>query len=251
MLRPAVRTREAGRGGALALPRRADGAAGVAGAPPESVIVVLVVGAAARAAVVVVVVGATVVVVDAARAAVVDTGGGGRRDAAAGAAELEVVPEPGLSRDRGVVGAREPGGDRGGLLDRDLDDLVHGDDDGVEVVAGVDSSATVVASSLPTGSCEAELRMPRLAATAALPAVSTMAADPAKVRARRRFMSVTVRRAPPEAGHRTVKCGQSPPTGPVRAWEPVAVELLLVEDDDAIAEPLVKGLERQGFAVTP
>ena len=30
----------------------------------------------------------------------------------------------------------------------------------------------------------------------------------------------------------------------------VGVRVLLVEDDDAIAEPLVKGLEREGFAVT-
>jgi DNA-binding response OmpR family regulator len=31
-------------------------------------------------------------------------------------------------------------------------------------------------------------------------------------------------------------------------WKPHAVELLLVEDDDRIAEPLVRGLEREGFS---
>ncbi len=68
---------------------------------------------------------------------------------------------------------------------------------GSRLVSGVESSATVLASSWPTGSWEAAPRMPRLAATAALPAVSTMAADPAKVRARRRFMEQNLRSSPP------------------------------------------------------
>ena len=41
---------------------------------------------------------------------------------------------------------------------------------------------------------------------------------------------------------------ESRPGAPL-ACHPLAVNVLLVEDDDAIAEPLAKGLERQGFVV--
>ena len=39
---------------------------------------------------------------------------------------------------------------------------------------------------------------------------------------------------------------------PARAagvWQPTGVNILLVEDDDAIADPLTKGLEREGYSV--
>ncbi len=38
--------------------------------------------------------------------------------------------------------------------------------------------------------------------------------------------------------------------GPIGNHQTVAMHVLLVEDDDAIAEPLITGLEREGFAVT-
>ena len=37
--------------------------------------------------------------------------------------------------------------------------------------------------------------------------------------------------------------------GRCRAWNDGAMNLLLVEDDDSIAEPLVEGLRREGFEV--
>jgi DNA-binding response OmpR family regulator len=50
-------------------------------------------------------------------------------------------------------------------------------------------------------------------------------------------------------GPKTDEYRQSLLTATAMACHPCRVNVLVVEDDDAIAEPLVKGLERQGFSV--
>lgn len=62
----------------------------------------------------------------------------------------------------------------------------------------------------------------------------------------------TVRTVLPAAGQRYTKRWQSMQAGhpsALVAWNPGTVRVLLVEDDDSIAEPLVRGLERAGFSV--
>jgi two-component system response regulator RegX3 len=49
--------------------------------------------------------------------------------------------------------------------------------------------------------------------------------------------------------YRTRQMFRQDPTPPSKAGHPGGVRLLLVEDDIGIAEPLVEGLEREGFAV--
>ena len=121
-------------------------------------------------------------------------------------------------------------------------------------VGRVESSATFDALRLPTGFWLPEFRMPTFAATAPLAAVTMMAVAPAKVRATRLFMGPTVGIARPAPPPRTVKRWQSPPAeGPIgtamgrRRVNLRDMNVLIVEDDDAIAEPLAKGLERLGF----
>lgn len=55
--------------------------------------------------------------------------------------------------------------------------------------------------------------------------------------------------SPVTEGPKTGEERQSPLTATATACHPWRVNVLLVEDDDAIAEPLMKGLERQGFSV--
>jgi len=88
-----------------------------------------------------------------------------------------------------------------------------------------------------------------LAATAAPAEMTTSAEDPATVSARRLFMSRMVGTTVQGGKPRKVKVATNPPgAAPERAtlW---SMHLLLVEDDDAIAAPLAKGLERQNFTV--
>ena len=66
-------------------------------------------------------------------------------------------------------------------------------------------------------------------------------------------MGPTVGTAVLEGGQEKAKLGQSGVgSAPPRHWlcHPVAVRVLVVEDDDAIAEPLLRGLEREGFTPT-
>lgn len=63
----------------------------------------------------------------------------------------------------------------------------------------------------------------------------------------------TVRTGLPAVGQWNTKRWQSlldGHPGALVAWNAGTVRVLLVEDDDSIAEPLVKGLERAGFSVT-
>jgi two-component system, OmpR family, response regulator RegX3 len=55
--------------------------------------------------------------------------------------------------------------------------------------------------------------------------------------------------SPMSNGPKTDEYRQSLLTATAMACHPCRVNVLVVEDDDAIAEPLVKGLERQGFSV--
>lgn len=111
------------------------------------------------------------------------------------------------------------------------------------------SSATRVASSWPTSEEELAVRMPRFAATAALAVMATRAVEPATVRARRLFMSRIVG-TPDQGGKpRKVKVLTNPPDRAPERATLGDMHLLLVEDDDAIAAPLAKGLERQNFSV--
>ena len=77
-------------------------------------------------------------------------------------------------------------------------------------VLGVASCATLAAVSCPTGFEAPTLRIPTLAATAPLAAVTKMAVAPAKVSARCLFMALTVETAPPTQPSRMVKNWQSP-----------------------------------------
>ncbi len=111
------------------------------------------------------------------------------------------------------------------------------------------SSATRVASSCPTLEEELAVRMPRLAATAALAVMATSAVEPATVRASRLFMHRIV--GTPDQGGKPqkVKVPTNPPDPGSERASLSPMHVLLVEDDDAIAAPLAKGLERQNFTV--
>ena len=111
------------------------------------------------------------------------------------------------------------------------------------------SCATVVASSWPTAAVEVAVSTPRLAATAAPAAMATRAVELATVRARRRFMEGTVRTPSPQGNPIGVKLPPNPPVPGVNRATLFGVHVLLIEDDDAIAAPLMKGLERQHFTV--
>src|SRR5262245_1241100 len=97
--------------------------------------------------------------------------------------------------------------------------------------------------------------MPRFAAMAAEPAASVIAAAPPSVSKVRRCMPGTVR-TPPEAARQcrvktpprsTAWCDAT--TGAPGDCAPL-MNVLLVEDDDSIAGPLLTGLARDGFDVT-
>ena len=74
---------------------------------------------------------------------------------------------------------------------------------------GVASCETFAALSLPTGFAAPTLRIPTLAATAPLAAVTKMAVAPAKVRARCLFMTETLETPRPSVASRRVKNWQS------------------------------------------
>ena len=79
---------------------------------------------------------------------------------------------------------------------------------------------------------------------AAEPAARVSATAPVMVSAARRCMTTTVRMPGPRAAQRSLKNWQT-----LESRDRV-MDILLVEDDDSIAEPLVTGLARDGFSVT-